>query len=41
MLPAYAGSQVAAVLDHTGEEEFVPLFRRTVGDPRGPPSFFV
>jgi hypothetical protein len=39
-LPLYARSPIGAMLDHIGDELFVPLFRRTV-DPRGPPSFFV
>jgi hypothetical protein len=41
MLPAYGWSQIAAISDRIGEEMFIPLFRRTVGDARAPPSFFV
>lgn len=38
-VPAYAGLVVAAVPDCSGRDVFVPGFRRTTGDPRGPPAF--
>jgi hypothetical protein len=41
-LPAYSGLPVAGLLDgRLDDTRFVPAFRRTVGDPRAPPQFFV
>jgi hypothetical protein len=38
--PAYAGLLIGAVSDRI-DETFVPLFHRTLGDPRAPPVFSV
>jgi hypothetical protein len=39
VLPAYAGLRIVdALTGHIGDSKFVPLFRRTVGDPRAPPT---
>jgi len=41
-LPAYSGMQVAGFLHgRRADTGFVPVFRRTAGDPRAPPRFFV
>jgi hypothetical protein len=37
-LPAYTGLSIAGRLAGGGGNTFVPQFRRTVGDPRGPPA---
>lgn len=37
--PAYTAVAFASIADSTGRVAFVPTFRRTVGDPRAPPTF--
>lgn len=41
LLPAYAGLPISGRLASDGGTTFIPQFRRTVGDPRGPPSFSI
>jgi hypothetical protein len=38
-VPAWTGPVVAAVPDPIGHGVFIPIFRRTAGDPRAPPAF--
>ncbi len=40
-LPPYAGNLVAAVVGSTGNDAIILKFRRTAGEARAPPSFFV
>ena len=40
-LPAYAGDLVAAILGGAGDDALILKFRRTGGEARAPPSFFV
>jgi len=41
LLPAYARLPVVGRLAGDAGIRFVPQFRRTVGDPRGPPAFSI
>ncbi len=41
LLPTYVGLTIAGRLAGDAGTTFVPPFRRTVGDPRGPPVFSI
>ncbi len=40
-LPHYRGNLVAAIVGDTGSDAIILKFRRSGGEPRAPPSFFV